>query len=217
MTQIQAKIKKVNMPGKYIERNECLIQYGQTEIYDFYKKKIRPLGKDSIFNIPMGVYSGIQGDFNKEWMQELIIGKGIIFRMPYRLGDIVCKKFKQKLKLDKDGNIITRRLPVDWYKSKQKWYEMWPGKTLKELKSIPNKPVVYCLNEHSDGYRYTIKWDTVNRGGVKNSKVYNFVPNRANHRYLAKVAKNPTGGVDYYESKPLRRRWRAKPSNNNSV
>jgi len=207
MTLIQKRCKKLNMPGKFIEKDECVTQYAQQEIYKFYKDKIRELGPESVYNVPQGVVGGIQGDFNKAWMQEIVIGKGLIFRLPYRLGDIICKKIKTKLRLDWKGNIITRSLPVDWYKSKQRWAEMWPGLTPKELKEIKGKPLIYILNEHSDGYRYQIIWDRA-RCVVKNKKVYNFVPNRANHRYLAQVVKSPTGRVDYYEIKP--RKWKKR-------
>ena len=193
--------------GKRIERNECLVQHMQMEIFKFYKKKIKDLGTNSVYNVPMGVVGGIQRDFNKEWMQELVMKKGLIFRLPYGLGRILCKKHKPKLWVDADGKVVTKTLPVDWQKSKQKWAEMWPGKTMEELKEIRNKPVVFLLNEHSGGYRYVIFWDTAGCMFM-NQGVYNFVPNRTNHRFLAKVIKDPDITVDYYDLKPKKRKWK---------
>jgi len=197
------------MPGKEIERNECLIKYGQLEIYNFYKKKIKSLGfgADSVYNVRMGLMSEIQGEFNEHWMQKLIMEKGLIFRLPYGLGRVLCKKYKPKLKLDENGKVMTHAIPVDWKKSKDRWAEMWPGLTPKELKNIPNKPLVYCLNEHSGGYRYVIFWEKKD-SRVVNNRVYNFVPNRRNHRHLAKVIKDPEIIVDYYDLKPLSRRYK---------
>ena len=82
------------MPGKPIEKDMCLTKYGQTEMFKFYKNKIKDMDKDSPYNVIMGVFSGVTGDFNKTWMRELIIGKGLILRMPFRLGDVLCKKQK---------------------------------------------------------------------------------------------------------------------------
>ena len=195
------------MPGKEIERNECINQYGQAELYDFYKKKIRSLGfgVDSVYDVKMGLMSEIQGAFNEHWMQKLVIEKGLVFRLPFGLGRVLCKKWKPKLKLDEDGKVVTKNLPVDWKKSKDKWAEMWPDLTLKEMKGIPHKPLIFILNEHSDGYKYVIFWD---KAGCRivNYGVYNFVPNRRNHRHLAKVIKDPEIIVDYYDLKPPRRR-----------
>ena len=199
------------MPGKEIERNECLKQYGQRELYDFYKKKIRSLGfgKDSIYDVRMGLFSEIQGEFNEHWMQKLIVEKGLVFRLPFGLGRVLCKKYKPKLKLDENGKVETKNLPVDWKKSKDRWAEMWPGLTLKEMKPIPNKPLIYCLNEHSGGYRYVIFWEKTSCR-VLNNRVYNFVPNRKNHRHLAKAIKDPEIIVDYYDLKPPSRKYKKR-------
>ena len=166
-------------------------------------------GPGSAYDVKWGVFSDIQEEFNEEWMQKLIIEKGLIFKMPFGIGSILCKKYKMKIRLNKDGTVDTRRLPVDWGKSKQKWAELWPGFTSKELKEIKHKPIVYSLNEHSDGYRYTIFWDKKG-SGIKNKMVYNFVPNRKNHRYLAKVAKDPDIQVDYYDRAIPRRKWKKR-------
>lgn len=195
------------MPKTYIEHNECHIKHAQTEVYGYYKKSIKHFGKDSVYDVPMGLVGKIQSEFNVAWMRELIIGKGLIFNLPCGLGRMFCRKYKPKLRLDKEGNVITRSLPVDWYTTKQKWAEKWPGLTPAELKLIPQKPIVYCLNEHSGGYRYEIYWDNYMLR-LKNHQAYNFVANRTNHRYLAHVIKNPTGAVDYYDKKPRRFRRR---------
>ena len=186
------------MPGKPIEKNQCLIQYGQEDIYRFYKKKIKDLGPDSVYNVGQGLVGQIQGEFNKTWMQDLLIGKGLTFKTPFKIGNIFCAKYKPKLRFDDEGNVITRKLPVDWGLSKRQWAKLWPGLSPAELKEIPKKPLVFCLNEHSDGYRYEFMWD---RGGQRftNIKGYHFVPNRKNHRHLAKVAKDPDMRVDYWD------------------
>ncbi len=196
------------MPGKPIERDECVIHYAQEEIYKFYKNKIKDLGPESVYNVGQGLVGKIQGEFNRTWMQELLVGKGLTFKTPYKIGNIFCIKKKTKLRFDEEGNIITRLLPVDWYRSKQKWAKMWPGLSPAELKKIPKKPLVFCLNEHSNGYRYSFFWD---RRGQRftNIRAYNFVPNRKNHRHLAKVAKDPDLRVDYWEMPP-KRRYRSK-------
>jgi len=197
------------MPGTGIEKNECFIQLGQVAMYKFYRQKIKEFGPGSTYDVPMGVMGGIQKDFNMTWMRELIMGKGLVLKLPFRLGRVLCQKYKLKLKLNKKGEVDTKILPVDWYKSKQKWAEMWPGLTMKELKEIPNKPVVYILNEHSDGYRYRIFWEH-RKSYTPNNRAYMFVPSRINHRYLASLIKGPEGAPDCYEVKLARRKKRRK-------
>ena len=43
------------MPGKVIERDECVIQYAQKDIYKFYKNKIKDLGPESVYNVGQGL------------------------------------------------------------------------------------------------------------------------------------------------------------------
>lgn len=194
------------MPISKIEKLENKVQHGQNAVYNFYKEKVKNLGPR--FQVKQILFSEIMMDFNKTWMRENIIGKGMIFRLPYNLGDIVCKKRKKLLILDKNGNVVTRYLPVDWKKTRDKWREMYSDKTDKEIFAIKGKPLYYLFNEHTSGYGYSIFWDR-NHSRIPNKTVYCFVPNRANHRYLAKFLKEGIDIPDYYDVLPKRRnrRW----------
>jgi hypothetical protein len=194
--------------GKKIERNDCVLQYGQNVMYSFWKKRIKNLGKSSVYNIPQHIFSGIQREFNTRWMRELIIDKALSLKLPFRLGEIRMAKEKTWLRIREDGSVDKRRLPVDWGRTKQKWAEIWPDLTYEQIKQKEGKPLVFITNEHSDGYRYSILWDK-KFCNVTNSRVYNFVPDRANHRYIAKVIKEH-GGVDCYEMFRKRKRKRRK-------
>ena len=71
------------------------------------------------------------------------------FRMPGRLGYI---RIRKKLAIPKviNGKLFSNHLGVDYKATKELWKEKYPGKTLKELKNIENKPLIKYLNDHTD-------------------------------------------------------------------
>lgn len=164
------------------------------EMYQFYKKECGVVNSPAWF-VDYKSFTGIINDFNKE-IARIIIEKGAEFTMPLRLGSLRIKKYKQKT-MNPDGTIIRNNMVVDWKRTKELWKELYPGKSLKELKPIRGKQVVYYLNEHTDGYRYKFYW---NRRGsnARNRGIYSIIFTFTNNRHLASVLKSDTK-PEYYE------------------
>ena len=135
---------------------------------DMYLDYIKDKDRDSALYVTYHEYRDIVELFYKEVVNN-IINEGKTFHMPYMLGDT----YVEKTKLD-----YNNRLPIDW-----------------KLTSESGK-VIYNLNEHSQGYKYEIKWNKkVCR--FLNNYLYVMVYTRSNKRLLAKNIK--TKKSDYFE------------------
>ena len=118
-------------------------------------------------------------------------------RMPANLGTIRIRKYKKKIRLTKDGEVDVRSLYVDWKATRDLWEKEYPGKTMKELKLIKDKPMMYHTNEHTEQYVFRLFW---NRSGcaIENKNIYSIVLTRTNKRRIAELVKsNPN--TNYYE------------------
>jgi hypothetical protein len=153
----------------YYSRGKNKIQDPYTFV-DTYEDYIKGIDKDSPFYVTPQEYSAINNLFWKE-ISNNIINEGRQFHMPFNLGDT----YVDKIKLD-----YNNRLPIDW-----------------ELTTRTGK-VIFNLNEHSNGYKYELKWNKkVCR--FNNHYIYRLVYTRANKRLLAKNIK--TKKTDYFESR----------------
>ena len=141
---------------------------GLWDAYKFFK------GKYPESQINRKTYVDICHLFNKK-VSNAIIKNSIEFRLFNRLGLLRIKAFKRNLKFRDDGRIDTSRNSIDWAKTRQLWYQLYPGKTMSEIKHIPNKKVIIHLNEHSNGYSYRWYWDK-RVCNFKNQTVYKFNP-----------------------------------------
>lgn len=157
---------------------------------NFYKYYISNIEKGTVYDIDKTLFTKILKDINKEIMK-LIVTTNYEFVMPYRLGTLSIKKFKTKLKLDTDGNLIKSNIPIDYGKTLALW------KVSPEAKEA--KKVVYFLNKHTDGYRYTFHWDK-KIAVLKNKSAYQFKASRANNRMI-NVALLTIEGLDFFEFK----------------
>ncbi len=174
------------------KRNKKKIKadFGLKDLYQFYKS--RP--KNPVDNKTFG---NIMREYNTEILR-LIIFEGLDYTMYARLGSLRIRKFDNSLKLNKDGEVRNKLRP-DWGKTRAKWAQLYPGKTAEEIKSIPNKPIIYHLNEHSDGYIFKWFWDKTTSNLV-NQSVYKFEPVRQIKRLAAKAWKEyPQLHTLYYE------------------
>jgi len=171
-------------------RNKVKVDYGFDDIYKWYKEESKnPLDKKIARNIII--------DFNNEVLKSVVF-EGHDHSLGGRLGSIRIRKFDNNLKLNKKGEIANKLKP-DWPKTYELWNKKYPGKSPKELKEIKNKPLVYHLNEHTDGYVFKWYWDKIT-SNVKNQTAYSFEPIRTIKREAAKAWKNIPGLRDiYYE------------------
>lgn len=135
---------------------------------DMYEDYIKDKEEGSPLWVTYGEYRDIVTVFYKEVINN-ILNEGRTFHMPFMLGDT----YVEKTKLD-----YNNRLPIDWQLTTQ------TGK------------VIYNLNEHSQGYKYNIKWNKKSCI-FTNNYLYKLIYTRANKRLLAKNIK--TKKSDYFE------------------
>lgn len=136
------------------------------DIFDFFK------GKYPQHNLNRKQFADTSNLINKK-IANSIIKKSFELRMPYRLGFLRVKAFKQNIKFTEDGKLDTQKNPIDWKATKDLWKELYPNKTAAELKAIPNKKLIVHVNEHSNGY--TMKWHWDRRtSNLVNQSVYVF-------------------------------------------
>ena len=134
---------------------------------EMYKEYIKDIEPGSPYWVTPQEYSAINNLFWKE-ISHNIINEGRQFHMPFNVGDT----YVEKSKLD-----YNNRLPIDW-----------------ELTTRTGK-VIYNLNEHSDGYKYELKWNKKVCVFI-NNYLYRLVYTRFNKRLLAKNIK--TKKTDYF-------------------
>jgi hypothetical protein len=168
--------------------------YGIT-LYGMYRAYRRVIGMKS-GPVDYKTYAAIIKEFNIE-LAKVVIENAFEFRFPFRLGKIRIKKYKLQLKLDKNGNIDKRKLPVDWKRTWELWFREYPDKTREEIKQIQGKQRVFLLNEHTDGYQCKFIWDKYGCN-IPNNRVYSLVFTRTNSRLLAEKLKSGSK-VNYYE------------------
>jgi hypothetical protein len=136
---------------------------------DMYEDYIKDITEDSPFYVTYNEYRDIVTVFYKE-VSNNILNEGRTFHMPFMLGET----YVEKTKMD-----YNNRLPINW-----------------QLTTNTGK-VIYNLNEHSQGYKYEIKWNK-KLCNFQNNYLYRLVYTRDNKRLLAKNIK--TKKSDYFES-----------------
>lgn len=176
MTQIQ---------NKQITHNKL----GLIEFYSFYKKHIEENKLPEKYKIDRKKISKIVKMFHKEVANDLL-RKNLVFILPHLAFRIRVGKFKKKL-LDKNGNLRKHAFPVDWKATRELW---------KEKPELKEKGVaVYHLNDHSDGYIYTIKMNHGYNIRIKNSSLIKFKAARNINREIKTIVSDPYNKIDYYE------------------
>jgi len=156
------------------------IDYNLKDVYQYYKKVTPDTVNYSLF-------SEILKSFNLHFAKELYDGSYL--KLPYRLGNIFVYKYKPKYKFDEEGNLINhgQNNMIDYKATKELW---------KEHPELKHKQRVFYDNDHSDGFKFKIKWKV---GKVRNIRLYNFIPAKSLKRNLAKyIRSNPN--QDYYDN-----------------
>lgn len=171
-------------------KNKVKADFTSKDLYKFYcSRSNKPIDSKT--------YLKALREYNTEILR-LIVFDGLDYAMHGRVGSIRIRKFDNSLRLNGEGEIANKLHP-DWAKTKKKWLELYPGKTSEEIKAIPNKPIIYHLNEHSDGYVFKWYWDRVTCN-LKNQFAYKFEPVRDMKRLAAKSWKEiPKLRTLYYE------------------
>ena len=171
-------------------KNKIKIDHKSEDLYKYYVNKNK--GKATIVN--KSTYNSILKDFFLEKFNHIIY-QNETFRMPARIGDLRVRRRKSNLKLDAEGNLDKSKLKVDYRKTLKLWQEMYPGKTLDEIKEIPDRKIVYHMNDHTDGDMVHFNWDKIT-SNVKNQSAYRYKATRTLKRRLATAVK--TLNIQYY-------------------
>ena len=142
---------------------------GMPDFYVFYKQR-------SETPVAQSLYREIVGGYFKFLMTKVFDGFDIELSAGNTLGLLCIRGKKVSLKEDEDGNLVG--LAVNWKATNELWARRPDLKLIKQL--------VYHLNEHSDGIRYSFKWQ---RNGVKllNKVFYTFKASRKNKRTVPKM------------------------------
>jgi hypothetical protein len=159
--------------------------YGIIDMYKFYKKEQKEK-KAPI--VSFHLFSKILKYHNKEVVKEIVENAGEL-RMPYRLGYVRIRKFKQRIKFDANGKLKTQHLRPDWKATKKLWAENEEAALTKKL--------VWHTNTHSRGFYYKWYWDK-RACNITNSSAYSLIISRGNKRAITKAIKE-NDNLDYYE------------------
>lgn len=152
-----------------------------TDIYRHYRRTNNEC-------VPREVFYKILDLYLRFFIQEL--STGVQVKIPAGLGSFKFVGRKQKIHLDEHGEITGA--PVDWGATNKLWIENQTAKQRKQL--------VYCLNEHTNGYIYKIRW-SYKRAYGKYKLLYVFRPSRKLKVRFAKLLKE---NVYEYETQEQR-------------
>ena len=163
-------------------KRKVLADYAFDDIYKFYKERYgdKALPKPVVHKIYKSVFPEIV---------KLMVFENLDYRMPARLGSLRVKKKLVEPKIDKDGNLDTRRLSLNYKATKRLWEKLYPDKTAEEIKQIKGKPVVRETNDHSNNYRATWFWNKLTCN-IVNQSAYNVKLTRGNCMVLSHGVKN---------------------------
>ena len=156
------------------------IDFNLKELYTYYKK----ITKESV---NYKEYTKIIKVFNKLFIEELY--EGAYLELPYKLGTIYIQKYKPKYKFNDDGDLTNagQNNMIDYKATNELW---------RKHPELAHKQRVFYSNEHSDGFKFKIKWKS---GKIRNISIYNFIPAKSLRRNLAQYIRN-NPNKDYYDN-----------------
>lgn len=173
-------------PGRQTgSTGKIAVHVGIKDFFKYYKEKFKDSKHEQV---NYQTYSRVINKVN-EAIAKLIIYEGFEFRLPGKLGYISIVRRKIKLKLDENGKVDTRYLPVDYSATRKLWLETYPNLSYKEILEIPNKKRVYQVNKHTAGFTFKWYYSKFTSNAV-NKSVYFFKPSRTNKRELASYIKS---------------------------
>lgn len=176
----------------YKSKNKVQIDFGAPDIYKYYCEKTgNPL------KLSQKQFTKITKNFFEVTTDKMML-ENFEMVFPKRLGNLRIVKEKYKVKLTPEGDLDKRKLKVDYAATKKMWREEYPDKTMEEIFTIPQKPVIYHQNKHTNGYICKWYWDK-RTCMVRNATYYKFSSARAVKRKLAKLLKNTELNLNFYE------------------
>lgn len=168
-------------------KRKIIADFGAGDIYKFYKEKY---GKSALSS----------EKFNTIWERyidvrlQMVIFENMDFHLPARMGEIGIRLGGQANRITKNDKF---KFTVDWGETKDKWKRMYPDKSPEEIKSIPNKPLAYVLNESTEGRKVYWRWERLTCNH-KNYTAYRIKMTRKWSNMLSNYVKQ-TNKIQYYE------------------
>lgn len=150
-------------------------------VFSFYKKYYK-----NTEDISRRVFSDISNMYVKFLISKVIEGKEVY--LPQNCGRLSIVGTKEKVKIDKEGNITG--LSPNWRKTKELW-------DISE-EARKNKKLVYNTNEHSEGIRYRFKWHKRNVNAYYKS-LFSLRVAKPNKDFFRKNVKNKKSRYKYEE------------------
>lgn len=170
-------------------KSKIKADYSLADLYDHYKSIVKdPLPKEKFKKIWVEISDTIMNE---------ILNHAKEFRIPARLGHLRIKKSKNKFITNKEtGEFKTEFFKIDYKKTLDYWEQLYPGKTIEEIKDIEDKPLLFHTNRHSDYSYYRFYWDKT-IANFENQTAYSFTPIRKWKETLTN--KINSSNTDYYE------------------
>lgn len=133
--------------------------------------------------LPVGIkdYVIIVNEFFKFIMQLVINGEEV--KLPNGAGTIKIQGKQKKVVINEDGTI--KGAAPNWNETKKLW--------LRNPQAKIDKKIIYCLNEHTNGIRYTIHWCKINVAYI-HQQLYSLQFTKTNKR---DVHKSIVDGKEY--------------------
>ena len=155
--------------------------YGTREAYERFLEK-HPEFKDKV---SAKMHLSILRQFHS-LLRKRMIEEAYIYSMP-GIGAIAVRRRKIRVRFEEDGRLRTYNLPVDYNETRKLWD--------RDLIAAKKKQLVFFLNDHTNGWRYTWHW---HRTGKDNLSLYKFIPCRRLKRELAAALKDVYKRLSYF-------------------
>lgn len=152
------------------------------DIYDYYCQHSNNV-------IPFNVFKTICEEYNYRYIFKSILN-GKYVKLGGKLGDFLIVSKTIVPRLDKNGNLFTGHLGVDYKATRELWLNNTAAKEAKKF--------IYHTNDHSDRKRAVFYWDK-RTSNVINQSVYDFLLARDNKRELSAKMKDPNNVINYVE------------------
>lgn len=196
MTTAKANLSNTDLGIKERGKSKYPNDYAIGDYYKYYKANIStkelPLGtpvNNLSYNIPAKKYRAVLVSIFRKAREKMILNN-LEYTLPCKMGKITICKFKKKIKLDEEGNLVAR-LAVDYRATRELWATDEQSKLAKR--------VVFHLNDHTEGYTFKIVW-VKNNCTMYKKKFYKLIPIREFKRELPKLmSQNPN--LDFYTFK----------------
>lgn len=150
-------------------KNRVQSPYNLSDMYIKYAEEHKD---NPIYDVDKELFYALCSEFYEQ-VVEKIVKEDKDFNMPFSVGSLYIRKYQPEM-----SDIKKRTSFIDW-------------KNTAKLGKI-----VYHLNEHTNGFKFTIKWKK-KQNVIRYVEIYKFVPTRNFKRTLAHVIK--TKGNDYLE------------------